>query len=221
MTPRAWGRVALVVQLVALLLCIPGARAGWAQEKPTDAPTFRGGYMWRQLVVQGVQGSHGIYEAERGDFWGGRLVAGLGLGRFGAELRLDVAGLKDQFNPQDPTTFKTLEAYAALHFVAAARGGLQVGPALVVGSITSFDVDEGQPAWSGVGVDLAGCGVRLGGFGSEVFLLVARTRYLALDPATRLVFAAHVRLTDQLYAVGDAVSGQDGFVRVGIAVRAF
>jgi len=206
------------VLLTALLLA---AQSGLAQEKPTDAPTFRGGYMWRQGVIQGVQGSHGIYEAERGDFWGGRLVVGLGFGRFGIELRLDAAGLKDQFNPQDPTTFKTLEAYAALHMVAVVAKGMQIGPALMAGSITNFDVDKGQPSWTGVGVDLAGCGVRLGGFGSEVFLFIARTQYLALDPAAHLVFAAHVRLTDQLYAVGDAVSGQDGFVRVGIAVRAF
>lgn len=212
--------------MLATFLAAAGAAAQDAQPaapppRPTDAPTFTGGYLWRQVVVQGVASSKGEWRGERGDINGGRIVAGLGLGRLGIAIRLDASGLKDQFNLQDPTTFKTLELYAAAHVVAYASRGVQIGPALVVGSITSFDTSPGQPQWSGFGADLAGGGLRLGGFGSEVHLLVGRTTYLAEDPKARAILAVHVRLTEQLYAVGDAVTGRDGFVRAGIAVRAW
>lgn len=208
-----------------LLLCAPAL----AQEPPrapreTDAYTFWGGYMWRQTMAQGVPNGTGGYTMQRGDFWGGRLIGGLGLGRVGFAMRLDASGLKDQFDVNDPATFKTLEAYGAGYFVLAAARGIQVGPIAVVGS--TMNLDEQTIAktneWPGVGVNIYGAGLRVAGMGSELEVLAVRTeRYLRQDPRVRLAVVAHVRLTDRLYGVGDVVSGQDGFIRVGVAVRAF
>jgi hypothetical protein len=178
--------------------------------------------MWKQFMAQGVPccDSQDTFEMKRGDIWGGRLVAGLGFGRVGVELRLDAAGLKDQFNANDPATFKTLELYAATHYVLLTSKQFQLGPVFVAGSIVNMDTDH-PDAWTGVGVDVLGGGVRIAGFGSEVELLFAYTSFLYNDPAWRAVLVAHVRLTDRLYVVGDGVTGGDGFVRAGFAVRAF
>lgn len=222
-TPFRAELIGVVWFLLIFLLSLGAAYGQDAPQapKPTDAPTFSAGYMWRQVVVQGVPDAEGAWSGQRGDVFGGRVVAGLGFGRVGFEVRLDASGLKDQFNLQDPSTFKTLELYAAAHVVAYGAKGVQLGPALVMGSITSFDTEPGQPQWSGFGADLVAGGARVGGFGSEVYVLVGRTTYLAEDPKVRAVLAVHVRLTNQLYAVGDAVTGRDGFVRAGIAVRAW
>jgi hypothetical protein len=186
-------------------------------QSPTDAPTFWGGFLWKQAIWQGVPAGE-AYTMARSDTWGGRLVGGLGLGRVGLELRLDASGLQDQFDVHNPATYQSLEAYALGHFVVASRGGLQVGPAIVVGSVSAF---EAAAPWSGFGVDVVGAGLRVGGHGSELEILAARTSFLRDDPSIRLVAVAHVRLTDHLAVVADAVSGPAGFIRGGLAVEAF
>lgn len=195
--------------------------------KPTDAMTFWGGYMWRQTMAQGVPRGDGTYSMQRGDFWGGRLVGGLGFGRVGFEMRWDIAGLKNQFDVNNPSTFKTLEAYAGAYVNVWGNGKIQIAPILVGGSITSLDENDYiSKAWTGAGLNLGGGGIRLAGYGSEAhFLCVATKNFLYTDPASggtvRGALVVHVRVTPQLYIVGDAISGADGFVRGGIAVRAF
>jgi hypothetical protein len=160
---------------------------------------------------------------DRGDFWGGRLVGGLGLGRVGTEIRFDIAGLKNQFDPNNPATFKTLEAYAGLYYVVWANPKMQLSPIVVLGSITSLDEnDYVTKAWTGAGLNVIGGGLRIAGYGSEAHFLCVQTRdFLLEDTKVRVALAVHVRLTNQLYVVADAIGGSDGFVRGGIAVRAF
>jgi hypothetical protein len=202
--------------LVALITLFTTDAA--AQETLTDAPTFAAGYLWRQVVFQGTVGPNGEAVMSHGDIWGGRVVAGLGLGRFGVEMRLDASGLKDQFDPNNPATFKSIEGFVMGHYVAFAKRGVQLGPAVVLGSISSF---EQNSPWSGFGVDVAGGGLRVGGYGSEVEVLGLRTDFLRGDPGWRLAVVAHIRVTSAMTIVGDAVSGPAGYVRGGIAVQAF
>lgn len=187
-------------------------------QSPEAAPTFVGGYMWKQVGVQGSIHADETYRSERMDFWGGRVNAGFSFGRVGIEARVDAAGLKDVFDPNNPQTFQTIEAYGMVHYVAFAAGGMQIGPAVYTGIVTSLE--EGSP-WTGFRVNSGGVGVRFAGSGSEVELMAARTDYLPRDPRWRLVTAVHLRLNDKLYVVGDGISGLDGFVRVGIAVKVF
>lgn len=181
-------------------------------EEPTDAPQFVGVYFWKQALWQFTADDAGDYSIERGDPWGGRLVAGTGFGRLGLEARADVSGLKDQFSFEDPETFQTLEVFAAAHYVAVANRGVQVGPAIFAGSV----IDENSR--KGIRLNLYGFGVRVGGFGSEIHLTVGRHEYLPTG-GWRFSLSAHVPIYGRIYAVGDLVSGQDGYARVGVAVR--
>jgi len=181
-------------------------------QEATEAPTFLGAYTWTQATWQYVEGDDGTYSVERGDFVGGRVVGGLGFGRFGAELRVDVAGLQGDFDSGTPETYATLETYAALHFVALSREGLQLGPFVAAGSVAS-KVSEG-----GIGLDFVGVGVRVAGHGAEFHAAIGKHDYLPLG-GWRLSLSGHLPLTGPLYAVGDIVSGADGFARVGLAVK--
>ena len=177
-----------------------------------EAPTFLGFYLWEQALFQYVDDGQGGYQVERGDQFGGRLVGGVGFGRFGAELRVDVSGLKEQFNAEDPATYTTLEVYGAAHYVALEQGGLQLGPMVAGGSVSN------EQSVGGITFDFWGAGVRLAGHGAEFHLAIGRHDYLPVG-GWRLSLSAHIPIKDQLYAVGDIVSGADGFVRAGIAVR--
>jgi len=179
---------------------------------PTDAPTFLGLYGWKQAIWQYTADAEGEYTLERGDIWGGRLVGGLGFGRFGFEMRADVSGLKEQFSFEDPETFNTLEIYGAAHYVWLVKHGLQIGPAVVIGSISN------EQSVGGIGLDIYGGGVRLGGHGAEFHIVVGVHDYLPLG-GWRVSFSGHIPVYDRVYAVGDIVSGQDGYARVGVAVR--
>lgn len=183
-----------------------------AQDAPyLDAPTFLGAYTWTQAIFQYVESPDGTVSLERGNFLGGRLVGGIGFGRVGAELRVDVAGLKGEFDVENPETYATLETFANIHFVAFTRAGMQVGPFIAAGSVAS---EESQ----GIGLDLWGAGVRLAGHGAEFHAAFARHDYL-VGGGWRVSLSAHVPLKGVLYGVGDIVSGRTGFARVGLAVR--
>jgi hypothetical protein len=180
--------------------------------QPTDAPTFLGLYGWKQAIWQYTADAEGEYTVEKGDVWGGRLVGGLGFGRIGFEMRVDVSGLKEQFAFDDPETFNTLEVYGAVHYVWLSQHGLQIGPAAVVGSISD------EQSVGGIGLDLYGGGVRIGGFGAEFHIAIGVHDYLP-QGGWRFSLSGHIPVFDRLYAVGDIVSGQDGYARVGVAVR--
>ncbi len=180
-------------------------------EDPAHAPTFLGVYAWKQALWQYVPDAEGTYRSSRGDPWGGRVVGGLGLGRWGVDLRLDVSGLKDEFSLEDPETFQTFETYGAAYYVAAVQEGFQIGPIGVVGTINT-EVSQG------VEVNMYAAGVRLGGYGSEFHLLVGKHDYL-IGEEWRFSLSGHIPIAGTVYAVGDLVSGKGGFARLGIAVR--
>ena len=218
--PKDWRRlVAAVVLATAVLLLLQSVAQGQdITSGPTpettgvEAPTFLGFYLWEQAIWQYIDDGQGAYRVERGDQLGGRLVGGVGFGRFGAELRVDVAGLKEQFNAEDPATYTTLEVYGAAHYVALEQGGLQLGPMVAGGSVSN------EQSVGGITFDFWGAGVRVAGYGAEFHLAVGRHDYLPVG-GWRLSLSAHIPIMDRLYAVGDIVSGQDGYVRVGVAVR--
>lgn len=208
-----WRRLPGAVMLVPLLLLGPSVQAQETRAAdPLEAPTFLGVYTWQEVIWQYVDQGKAGYQVERGEYLGGRVVGGLGLGRLGAELRLDVAGLKEQFAASDPATYATLEAYGVLHFVALQRHGVQLGPFVAGGSVSS------KASQGGIGLDLWGGGVRIAGYGAEIHALVARHDYLPLG-GWRLSLSGHIPISGPLAAVGDIVSGQDGYARVGLAVR--
>lgn len=184
-----------------------------------EAPTFLDAYLWKQVLWEGTPRADGTMGLTRSEPWGGRLVGGIGFHRLGFEGRLDVSGLKDQFSAQDPATYQSLEAYGMVHLVAANPAGLlQLGPAAMVGSISSFK--EGA-SYRGFGADVVAVGGRLAVKGSELEMFGARTSFLRGDPSYRFLAVAHVRITAQMALVADLVSGQAGFVRLGFAVKAF
>lgn len=205
-------RAAPLAVLAALLLLPLSAPAEDIQDVELRASTFLGVYTWQQVIWQYVKTSDAGYRAERGDFLGGRLVGGLGLGRFGVEVRLDVAGLKQQFAADNPSTYTTLETYGAAHYVLTEREGLQLGPVAVGGSVANRQSD------GGIGFDLWGGGLRVAGYGAEFHVVAARHDYLPLG-GWRLSLSAHLPIVSKLYGVGDIVSGRDGYARVGLAVR--
>lgn len=190
----------------------PARAAAPELEAATDAPQFVGVYFWKQALWQFTADEAGDYSIERGDPWGGRFVVGTGFGRLGLEGRVDVSGLKDQFAIDDPETFQTLEVYTAAHLVAAAHRGVQVGPVAFVGSV----IDENS--LKGIRLNVYGFGVRFGGYGSEVHATVGRHEYLPTG-GWRFSLSGHFPIYGKIYAVGDLVSGQDGYARVGVAVR--
>lgn len=210
MRPR---RLAVLIA-ISLIVPLPLAADGeeLAPAPTTKAPTFLGFYLWEQAIFQYLPDGAGGFTVERGDQLGGRLVGGLGLGRLGFELRADVTGLKDEFDAQDPETYTTLEVYGGAHFVAMERHGVQIGPVAAAGSVAN------EQSAAGIGLDFWGGGVRLAGRGAEFHVTVGRHDYLALG-GWRLSLSGHIPVVDRIYAVGDLVSGADGFVRVGIAVR--
>ena len=226
--PKGWRRVAVAMLLTtaAVLLLQRAAQGQDITSGPStpvstsvvpettevEAPTFLGFYLWEQALFQYVDDGQGGYQVERGDRLGGRLVGGLGFGRLGVELRADVTGLKEQFNPQDPETYTTLEVYGAAHYVLLERDGLQLGPMVAAGSVSN------EQSVGGIAFDFWGAGVRLAGYGAEFHVALGRHDYLPLG-GWRLSLSGHIPIMERLYAVGDIVSGQDGFVRVGIAVR--
>ncbi len=209
--------VAALLLTTAALLFLQRAAAGQdittaPESAEIKAPTFLGFYLWEQAIWQYVDDGQGNYRVERGDQLGGRLVGGIGLGRFGLELRVDVTGLKEQFNPQDPETYTTLEVYGAAHYVLLEQDGFQIGPIMAAGSVSN------EQTVDGITFDFWGAGVRLAGHGAEFHVAIGRHDYLPIG-GWRLSFSAHIPIMERLYAVGDMVSGQDGFARVGIAVR--
>lgn len=181
-------------------------------ENATDAPTFLGLYFWKQAIWQYTADAEGEFSVEKGDVWGGRLVGGMGFGRFGVEMRADVSGLKEQFSFEDPETFNTLEVFGAIHYVALTNEGMQIGPAVVLGSV----IDEGNPG--GIGLNVYGGGIRLGGHGAEFHILYAAHDYLPTG-GWRFSFSGHIPIYGKVYAVGDLVAGKDGYARVGVAFR--
>ena len=190
--------------LLVFLLC----GSTFAQE----APSFLGVFTWQQTVFQYVDLGEGDYRVERGSVLGGRLVGGLGFGRFGLELRIDVSGLKGSFDQSDPDTYTTLESFGAAHYILMEKEGFQIGPALVAGSVAS------ERSSGGIKLDVYGGGARFAGHGAEFHLLLARHDYLPLG-GWRLSLSGHVPIKGPLYGVGDVVTGQDGYARVGLAVR--
>jgi len=186
--------------------------ASIADDTSLDAPTFLGFYLWTQALWQYVDDGKDGFTLERGDIVGGRLVGGMGLGRFGVELRADVSGLKEQFKADDPATYTTLEVFAGAHFVAYASHGAQVGPIIAAGTVANKQSPDG------IALSFYGGGARFAGYGAEVHALVARHDYLPLG-GWRMSLSAHIPVSGKLYAVGDIVMGRDGYARVGIAVR--
>ena len=139
-------------------------------------------------------------------------MAGLGLGRFGLEGRLDVSGLEDSFDLEDVSTYQTLEAYASAHWVAWAGEGVQLGPAVFGGMVVDDQGTEVSP-------NVTGFGFRLATSGGELFGGVAWNRYLRGDSGPRAFVALHFPIAGELYVVGDLMSGDAGFVRAGVAYR--
>jgi hypothetical protein len=184
-----------------------------------QAPTFMDGYLWKQIAWEGTPQPDGTLALTRSEPWGGRVVGGVGFGRFGIEARVDVSGLKDQFDVNNPATYQSVEAYGMAHWIAAAPAGIvQIGPAVMAGSISSF---ESGASFHGFGLDVYGVGARFAVKGSEFEVFAARTSFLRDDPKVRAVAVLHLCMTSQMALVGDAVSGEAGFIRFGIAVRAF
>ncbi len=201
----------VIITLISLLM----GGSLLAQEEPSHTPpTFVGVYVWKQALWQYTADAEGEYTVERGDPWGGRFVAGTGFGRFGLEGRIDVSGLKEQFSLEDPETFQTLEVYGAVHYVWLVHAGMQVGPAVALGSISN------EQSKGGINLDLYGGGIRVGGHGAEFHLFFGAHDYLPTG-GWRISLSGHFPVipSAKIYAVGDLVSGQDGYARVGIAVR--
>ncbi len=226
--PKDWRRlvVAMLLTTAAVLLLQRAAQGQDITSGPStpvstsvapettevEAPTFLGFYLWEQALFQYVDDGQGGYQVERGDRLGGRLVGGLGFGRLGVELRADVTGLKEQFQAEDPSTYTTLEVYGAAHYVLLERDGVQLGPLVAGGSVANT-----QSA-GGIALDVWGAGARLAGYGAEFHVVLARHDYLPLG-GWRLSLSGHIPIMERLYAVADIVSGQDGYARVGVAVR--
>ena len=183
-----------------------------ADDTSLDAPTFLGFYLWTQALWQYVDDRNGGFTLERGDIVGGRLVGGIGFGRFGVELRADVSGLKEQFKADDPATYTTLEAFAGAHFVAYANHGAQVGPIIAAGTVAN------KQSPNGIALSFYGGGARFAGYGAEVHALVGRHDYLPFG-GWRMSLSAHIPVSGKMYAVGDIVTGRDGYARVGMAVK--
>jgi len=181
---------------------------------PHAAPTFVGVYLWQQALWQYTVNAEGETSVERGTPPGGRLVGGIGFGRFGLEGRLDITGLKEQFSLEDPDTYGTIEVYTAAHYVLAAVEGLQIGPLAMAGSVANKQTPKG------VSLSTYGFGVRVAGHGGELHLLYAMHDYLPLQ-GWRFSISLHAPLIPQanVYTVGDLVTGEDGYARVGVAVR--
>ena len=196
-------------KLLPFLLFTFLASNAFAQEA---APSFLGVYTWQQVIFQYVDVSEGNYRVEKGNVLGGRLVGGLGFGRFGVELRVDVSGLEGSFDQNDPDTYTTLETFGAVHYILMEKEGFQVGPALVAGSVAS------ERSSGGIKLDVYGGGARLAGHGAEFHVLFARHDYLPLG-GWRLSLSGHVPIRGPLYGVGDVVTGVDGYARIGLAVR--
>ena len=213
------------MNLAALLFALAQAAAPVAPappptpavvKDPLAAPTFLGIYGWKEVIWQGVKTPEGGWTLKRGDAWGGRLVAGLGLGRYGLELRGDVSGLVDQFKVDDTATYQSIEVYGAGYWNAASSGGVQIGPMVLLGTVAAIDA----PQYGGIGVSVAGAGVRVGAFGGEAHAFVAHTsNFLADDPTWRFGAAFHIPVMPPVYVVGDILTGNAGLVRVGIAAR--
>ncbi len=180
---------------------------------PLHAPEFMGLYLWKQALWQYTANAQGKYSVERGDPWGGRIVGGLGFGRFGIEGRADVSGLQEQFSIEDPETFQTLEVYGAVHYVWLARSGFQIGPVVAAGSISHDD------SVGGIKMNFWGGGVRLAGAGAEFHFAIGKHDYLPTG-GWRCSISGHLPIYGRVYLVGDLVSGQDGYARVGVAFRA-
>jgi len=205
-----WRKIPGVLAIVGLMIIPISANA---QDLSPKAPTFLGVYTWQQAVWQYVDRGKEGYVAERGDFMGGRVVGGFGFGRLGVELRADIAGLEGEQVAEASETITTFETYGALHYILIEKDGFQFGPFVAVGSVSGRDAYGG-----GIGFDVWGAGVRFAGHGAEFHALVARHDYLPLE-GWRLSISGHVPIRDPLYGIGDLVSGQDGYARVGMAVR--
>ena len=121
---------------------------------------------------------------------------------------------------KDPSTLRTLEGYAAAHYVAGRWHGAQVGPLLVAGQIRELRAQEGRGFEPGA---VAGAGLRLALDGSELHVLAAWTSILPghKDGTPALVAALHLRLKGGTYWVADAIVGPTWVLRSGVAVKAF
>lgn len=197
-------------QLGALMI-LAAALTASASAGEARAPTFLGAYFWKQALWQYTFDAEGSTSVERGDPWGGRLVGGLGLGRFGIEARVDVTGLKEQFSFEDPETYQTLEAFALLHYIALSLDGVQLGPGAAVGTIANEQSD-------GISANFYGVGIRIASKGAEFHIVFAQHDYLPTG-GWRFSASAHVPLYNRIYGLGDIVGGRDGYARIGVAVR--
>lgn len=191
--------------LACSLLALVSCGAAEAQEPPRQRTSHEVGLVKWVVVPE---------TGERRDVWGARITAGLELpGGIWLDARCDVSALAGEFEAADPSTFKSGEAYAGLHFPWR-TGHLEVAPAAVFGRVVAFD---GEDAPERTSVWLAG--VRLGaGKAGGPWVYVGAGEHGPSGPGTRALLSAHIPLGSFSGEV-DYVSGRGGFVRVGVGVR--
>lgn len=180
------------------------------------------GLLWKQAIWQGIKGEDGAWTVRRGDVWGGRLAGGLGIGRLGIGGRLDISGLKDQFDLNDPTTYTTVEAYGTATYYLAEAYGMTLAVEGALGAVTGIEGGDGKTTGPlPNGPSFYGVGLRIGDStrGSSARVGVAHHGALAEPGRARLYLSGQAPINDRLWVVGDAISGRDGYVRVGVAVR--
>lgn len=205
-------RAALVVAWLVAFASIAYADDPKPAPDPLAVTSVSEGWLWTQSTW-----SPG---ATRRDLVGGRFQAILGVNHLGIGVRAESMGLPGSFDRNKPETFQAAAAYVAVHYnVASAPGGVQIGPAFLLGAAVPLELQNGVAPTLPSSFTF-GLGVRVSS--PQFWSYVAFGQHQAIR-GSALLATVHVKMSDRLAWVGDFGVGRSAryVASIGVAVRAF
>ncbi len=195
----------------AALLILAQAAAPAPAADPLAANTFAQSWAWAMSLWSDAP--------QRRDLVGGRIQAQVGIGRWGIAARADASGLPGEFQPNQPSTFRTVEVYVAGHRNLAGVQNVVIGPTALAGAGVSLETVNGKRPTT-PNTATAGVGVRAAGPDWAVYVVVGCHQALR---GVSVVAVVHVGMTDRTAWVADGGIGAHGalYARMGLAVRVF